>query len=529
MALRSLIAHCHTLSLGLMAACLPLSAAQTPTFAPLTADYVAEGAGASHTVGYFFLDIDTNGDGIPDFAQTKDSDDLDGDGIVNQLDDDDDGDGIPDIDDRAGYFQADGPAAGEAPTAMPARLFAHGETAAAAGLHVDDYWQFVPNHFYEQTGAPYRDGNGRSFSGVFQHPGAYLYVDRNRNTVPDALETDAEANTKMPPLTVDRHFLGGDGLTGAEAPGLLGLWQGQLTGETLFYQCDDDGGTGHTGAFTAYNPYVQSGLMPEILDADGRTDSIPDYPLYFTTNPVSPAIPNSLKEKDARGVDRWRYRRLGATISSAREIVLFAAVFYPATGHQVNVYYSKTDFNQNTRRMAYGTIPSTSGHNYGGGNCDRTNWFPEFRNLNDHNYLAECYFGDGTRWHDIADFPDDPNRLPQAHNPANQAWVDQWANLSYQNQVVNYISTAKWFNWTSVDARPVIAARYGYDLAENDRSFAIRYHNNRAPQMVTHAFSIVGDAGVTRGLIVGIEDLPVRSDNDFEDVVLVLNRPLAAH
>ncbi len=529
MALRSFISHCQALSLGLVAACLPLSAAETPTFKPLTADYVGEGAGASHTVGYFFLDIDSNGDGIPNFAQVKDSDDLDGDGIINQLDDDDDGDGILDVNDRAGYFQADGTAAGEAPPAMPARFFAHGEAAAAAGLHANDYWQFVPNHFYEQKGAAYSDDSGRSFSNLFQHPGAYLYVDRNRNAVPDALETALSGNDQMPPLTVDRHFLAGDAVAGADAPGLLGLWQGRLTGETLFYQCDDDGDSSHTGAFFSYNPYFQSGRMPGIRDSANSSDSNPDYPLYFTTDPVSPAIPNVLKEKDARGVDKWRYRRLGATISSAREIVLFAAVFYPYQGSQVNVHYSKAAFNRYSQGQNQVSPRDITGRHYGGGNCDRVNWIPAFRNLTDHNYLAECYFGSGTNWRDIADFPEDPNRMPQAHNPANQAWVDQWANLSLQNQLVNYISLAKWFDETSINARSVIAERYGYDVGDLDRAIAIRYQNFRAPQMVTHSFSVVGEAGLTSGVIVGIEDLPVPSDNDFEDVILVLSRPLGAH
>lgn len=528
MAFRSLISHYQALSLGLAAACLPLNAAETPTFAPITADYVGESAGASHTVGYFFLDIDSNGDGIPNFAQVKDSDDLDGDGIINQLDDDDDGDGILDVDDRAGYFQATGAAAGEAPQAMPARFFAHGESAAAAGLHANDYWQFVPNHFFEQQGAPYSDDSGRSFTGVFQHPGAYLYVDRNRNAIPDALEIAASDNRLMPPLTVDRHFLSGDAVAGTDAPGLLGLWQGRLTGETLFYQCDDDGDSYHHSSYLSYNPYVNSGRMPDIRDTLNSTDSNPDYPLYFTTDPVSPAIPNVLKEKDARGVDKWRYRRLGATISSAREIVLFAAVFYPSQGNQVNVHYSKTTFNKYSQGQAHGGLRNTTGSNYGGGDCTRANWFPTFRSLTDHNDLAECYFGDGTSWHDIADFPDDPNHLPQAHNPANQAWVDQWANLSFQNQLVNYISSAKWFNASIVDARSVIAARYGYDVAEIDRNIAIRYQNFRAPQMVTQAFSVLTETGITSGVIVGIEDLPVRSDNDFDDVILVLNRPLTA-
>ena len=45
-------------------------------------DYLSEGAGANHTFGYFFLDIDTDKDGLPDFFETGPADDLDGDGLA---------------------------------------------------------------------------------------------------------------------------------------------------------------------------------------------------------------------------------------------------------------------------------------------------------------------------------------------------------------------------------------------------------------------------------------------------------------
>ena len=61
---------------------------------PFLVDYLSEGAGASHLFGFFFLDMDINKNGLPDFFETGPTDDLDGDGLANEDDDDDDNDGI---------------------------------------------------------------------------------------------------------------------------------------------------------------------------------------------------------------------------------------------------------------------------------------------------------------------------------------------------------------------------------------------------------------------------------------------------
>ena len=153
---------------------------------PFFVDYLSEGAGASHLFGFFFFDIDTDKDGIPDFFETGDLDDLDGDGLVNQDDMDDDNDGIADTSDNRppGVVNS-----------MPPEHFRMGVEAAAAGSHANDYWQFVPNSII----------SGGAYSGYFEHPGAYLYVDDNANEVPDVLEYSVGAN-KIPPLAVDRDF-----------------------------------------------------------------------------------------------------------------------------------------------------------------------------------------------------------------------------------------------------------------------------------------------------------------------------------
>ncbi|CAM2009928.1 hypothetical protein [Acanthopleuribacter pedis] len=521
----SLIAHCRALSWGLLAACLPLSAADQPTFAPITADYIGEGAGASHTFGYFFLDIDSNNDGIPNFAQVKAGDDLDGDGIVNGLDEDDDNDGIPDVDDRGGYFASQGPSAGEAPQAMPAHFFAHGEAAAAAGHHPGDYWQFVPNGFFEQEGAAYQDRNGTSFDQVFKHPGAYLYIDRNGNQVPDILEFASSGNTEHPGFVLDRHFVAKDALNGQDVPGLLGTWSGNLTGETLFYQCDDDLGQHHAGLFMRYSPYA-GGAVGNIIDQFSDTDSNPDYLLYGTDNGLSPAIPAALKEVDARGVEKWRYRRQGATISSAREIVLFTTVYWQlnaATG-PVWVVYSKPEFNARFSGAAFGPRAGTTGQNYG--DCGFNNWFPAYRNQGNHDQLAACRFGAGTRWTDIATYPSNPDERPKAHDPANQLWVDTWANLSSDRVITNYISVANWFDGTQVDASTVVAQRYGVEVRAMSQNQLLRYVDGRATQMMVQPVSAQNADGAFEGTLIGIEDIPVPSDNDYDDIVIMLNRPL---
>ncbi len=248
---------------------------------PFYVDYLSEGAGASHLFGFFFFDIDTDKDGVPDFYETGDNDDLDGDGIINRDDDDDDNDGILDADDT----QPTGV------TSMPASHFRLGTTAAANGLTGDDYWQFVPNSLIE----------GGDFDGYFEHPGAYLYVDNNANEIPDVLEFNTGVN-EVPPYVVDKGHTTTD-VNGNSFQGLLGTFEYQGTtgdtvddkyhwlGSTIFYIGDDDGGSDQTWQYLTYSPYGST-----YSDVSSTTQGHPDYDLYGTTDIEDARIPDILKD-----------------------------------------------------------------------------------------------------------------------------------------------------------------------------------------------------------------------------------------
>lgn len=515
------------LALGLAAACLPSQAGPTASFSPITADFVAENSAASHTLGYFYLDVDSNGDGIPNFAQVGPEDDLDGDGIPNQEDEDDDNDGIFDIFDHGGYYQPDGPHAGEAPPAMPASFFNHGAAAADAGYHPGDYWQFVPNGFVEQNGAPYQDNAGNSYPGVFQHAGANLYVDRNDNQIPDLMESAGRGNVQVPAFALDKGF-GTVDAAGQSVPGLLGSWQDAVVGETLFYLTDDDTGTTPSTYFNAYRPYQEDAILGAINDQGTTPDGNLDYLIYGTEEPSSPAIPTALKTQDDNGVRRFRYRRIGAPASNLREIVLFASVYHPSFGNVVNTYYSKTALNPELRNLSSRPIGSTHGDNYGNGAGCFQNWFPAFGNLGDHDRMAACHFGPGVTWHDIADFNGDGTQMT-AHDPAHQDWVDQWQNFIQENRVFNYLNVTNWTENTILDAAGLLAGRYGIDVTAVDQSQVVRVEAGRAPQFV--GFPIQGriHGRIIQGTLIGLEDLNAHStDRDFDDLIIMLNRPLAA-
>ena len=86
-----------------------ISSIKVPQTQALVVDYMGEDAGASILVGFFYLDIDTDKDGITDFFETAPGDDLDGDGLINSLDPDDDNDGIldaADVEPGWSYFNA---------------------------------------------------------------------------------------------------------------------------------------------------------------------------------------------------------------------------------------------------------------------------------------------------------------------------------------------------------------------------------------------------------------------------------------
>lgn len=519
--------NAFALAFGLAAACLPLSAQTCPTFEPIRAEFISETAGASHMLGYFFLDIDTNGDGIPNFAQCGPDDDLDGDGIANQYDDDDDNDGILDVDDHTGYYQASGAAAGEAPNPMPASVFAYGELAAQSGHHPNDYWQFVPNGFTEQKGYPYQDNQGNSYPGIFRHAGAYLYVDRNANAVPDFMEVRHPSNTAVPAFALDRGFTTEDIVSQTTVPGVLGAWDGQVVGETLFYLMDDDGGTTSHSSYSDFNPYRGDTSLGTISDFVSNTDGNLDYPIYTTMDANSPAVPTALKEADPRGVPRFWYSRIGAPAANTREVVMFLTVFYPSFGNTVNTYYSKTAFNEALRYPNQSTNNATTGDAFGGGSCNRLNWFPAYRNTSDHNRVAACAFGNNATWSDIATIPA-PYERPLAHDPVNQDWVDQWQNWHQATRVYNYFNLGDWLRNTNVDAAQLVFERYGVDLAADAWSQVVRAVDDRAPHFVTWDVEGLRDNQIFRGTLIGIEDLNGNStDRDLEDVVFMLNRPLA--
>lgn len=494
----------------------------------LFVDFLGETAGANHSLGFIYLDIDTSGNGIPDFQLTGPTDDLDGDGITNDVDIDDDGDGIPDIDDKAGYDVSSGSSAGWAPSmgSTPAALFAHGTQAASAGLHPNDYWQFVPNGIYEQTGAPYTDGHGTSWPGIFLQAGAYLYVDRydrvgnaSSDGVPDALQSRYQSNT-LPPYILEQDHESVS-LLNQPTPGLLGSWSGGVSGAGLFRLCDDDSGTAVSTHFANHFPY-RSGATLEQTDIYEGPDGQPDYDIYGTSDESSADIPASLKTDDAMGVRLWRYRSLAGPVADAREITYFLTVYWHSGGQQVNTWYSRAAFNESGgyfQRNRH-TLGDAFGLDQGDvpvGFVTPDNWFPRFQNIWDHNMVAHAKFG--LDWTDIADTPLNGD-TPTAHDPANQDWVDRYQNYAYGSRIINYLDMNSQLSATPLDTAALIWSRYGIELTLENNTLMPRAEANRNAHFITWP---VG--GATGGYLMSWEDLYFGGDRSYCDTVFFTNRP----
>lgn len=487
---------------------------------PFYVDYLSEGAGASHLFGFFFYDIDTNKNGVPDFFETGPTDDLDGDGLVNEDDLDDDNDGIPDALDRepAGI------------NSMPASHFRLGATAAAAGMHPGDYWQFVPNSTISFTKAD------NSTVDIFEMPGAHLYVDNDGNEIPDILQYRQGTN-RIPPYATDAGTRATHVQHG-EYPGLLGsfLYPGtpgdttddryHWTGSTIFYIADDDGGSTQTNLYNNHSPYGTGTYR----DYYGSTNGQPDYDIYGTTDINSSLIPETLKNNDgtalldARNEEMWRYRWYRSNVSGVREMVFFLTVFWGSGGSNVNTYYSKTGYNldtppNNNRNGA------TTGDNYGGW-TGRQNWFPEFRNRSEHDELVDNVFGSGNgtlEWEDVATWPADqtvgPTIKASAPAGATQEWVDQWENLTSTRRVIQYRALSDWFNGTAVDANDLINGRYDINMSLEGDSSVIRAVNGNMSHLMVGA-----PTDQKTAWLVGWEDLFRGGDKDYEDVVFYVKR-----
>ena len=485
---------------------------------PFYIDYLAEGAGASHLFGFFFLDIDTDRDGLPDFYETGAKDDLDGDGLINEDDDDDDADGILDTDET-------GPSG---VTAMPASYFRLGQTAVDNSIN-GSYWQFVPNSVIDDTSSTY--------DGYYEHPGTYLYIDNDGNEVPDVLEYNVGVN-KIPPYVVDRGFATEHAthtsFFNTPEYGLLGNWTYEGTpgnsvddkyhwvGSTVFYIADDDGGTGQTGDYLTYSPYGNL-----YSDTTSSTNAWPDYNIYGTTDITSDAIPDALKNADGtaktddRGEELWRYRWYESNISGAREMVFYLVVFWGSGGSRVNTYYSKSDFNQDAAPSTPAPNGATTGDAYGGWTSD--NWFPTYRNSGDHDRLAAGVWDLTLLWTQIATAPLDgtsPLRLALPTDPdVTQEWIDEWENWDDERRIIQYRALSDWFSESGVDEEAVINERYGIDMSAEDDSSLIRATNGNMVHLMIGAPSDTKDAW-----LLGWEDLYGGGDRDYEDVVFYVKR-----
>ncbi len=452
----------------------------------LVVDYLAEGAGASTTLGFFFLDIDTDQDGLPDFYETGAGDDLDGDGLNNASDPDDDGDGIPDASDRAPVGV----------TSMPAYYFKNGTVAESNGSSSSDYWQYVPNDKYT-TG---------TYSGYYKHPGAYLYIDNNSNNIPDVLEYTTGSN-QMPPYVLDKGYTSSH-ITLGSFQGLLGNWEEEVglanyvTGKTIFYINDDDSGTSATGDFSTYSVYGYR-------DSKSSTDGNVDYDIYGTTDAQSTSIPQSILGTDLVGESYYKYRWFDdIVVSPEREVVFFTNVYWGSGGSRANTYYSKVTFNPDTPYTNLTNNGSTSGDNYG--SSGKNNWFPRLQNTSDHDDLAAGKFGAGTTWAAIATAPTDGSS-PVAHSSVNQDWVDTYGNWQESRQVVQYINVSEWLD-VAGNAETTINNRYGYDISTDTGDIIIRADNGKMAHLM-----VVSPDGDPNSYVIGIEDLFRGTDRDYDD------------
>lgn len=488
---------------------------------PFIIDYIEEGAGASHLFGFFFWDIDTDKDGLPDFYETGPNDDLDGDTLLNKDDDDDDNDGILDAADK----QPPGI------NSMPPGFYKLGLTAAANGLHPDDYWQFVPNNLINISGDPYQ--------GYFEMPGAYIYVDNDNNQVPDALEYRRGAN-KVPHYVVDKNFTGTH-ITYGDRLGMLGVFpysgtpgnsiddKYHWTGSTVFYIADDDGGSGQTSHYTNFSPYGNL-----YRDVSGFADGNPDYLLYGTTDPRDPRIPDIIKNTngtpedlnddthklDPRGQEFYKYRWYRSNISGAREIVFFLVVFHGSGGSNVNTYYSKSAFNPDTPRSAPYRNGNTSGDRFGGWNS-RYNWFPRYNNIYEHNSMTQSLYG--RDWHEVVESNPTTGELVPTSLGATlgvtREWIDKWENVTFSRRIIQYRALRDWFSGSPIAADEIINGRYGIDMSVEGDSSVIRAINGRYAHLMVGAPARTKDAW-----LLGWEDLFQGGDKDYEDVAFYVKR-----
>jgi hypothetical protein len=503
-----------------------------PTDQPFFIDYIGEGAGASHLFGFFFLDIDTNKNGIPDFFETGKNDDLDGDGIPNYLDDDDDGDGIDDDKDNlAGQDSA------LVEFCMPGSFFRNGEEAEAAGDTAGDYWQFVPSHTISYT-SPLTGDTEK----IFAHPGAFLFVDNNKNQVPDILENPDDIYSSPSYVVNKTHDKNGSNVHyGAKQfPALLGTWDVKIggigtnhywLGSTVFKLADDDGDTGTSGDYK-YSPY-------NIKDKYSNTNAEPDYDIYGTTDPASPLIPDLVKIKDPRGVDYWKYRWYQSNISGGREICFYLTVFYNSGSRRVNTYYSKSGFNPDPGSSYYPTPDSSkpSGDKYGetdspAGSQTANNWFPKndgklggsgtrrTNTLKELNKVSQYAWK--LNWQTIANTPLVDNKgaasTPKPGHEDKADWISKWDNWDESRMVINYIALRNWLD-SAGNNEDIVQERYDIDLeAEEDVSLVRKINGNMAHLLVGAPESD------DEAWLLGWEDLYNGGDVDYEDVVFYVMR-----
>ncbi len=455
-------------------------------------DYISEGAGASHTLGFFFFDIDTDKDGTPDFLEIASADDLDGDGLSNGVDPDDDNDGIPDgADTQPGGINS-----------MPGSYFRNGTNAEASGATPGDYWQYVPNSLIT-TG---------KYAGYFEHPGAYLYVDNDMDSIPDVLEY---STNDFPPFALDTgHFVNhvllgpfptllGDWLYSG-SPGSVDKIKYHTLGKTIFYLCDDDGGSSPSSSYSSNSPY-----FPEINDISGARNNQVDYNIYGTSDPNSPKIPTEVFGTDMEGLDYFRYRWFENQINEKREIVFFVTTYWNSGGSATNTFYSIPELNQMGPPFSTNRNGATTGDEFGGW-VGQNDWYPHFQNTSDHDALAAGVFGAGTTWAMIASAPTN-GTSPVAINPANQPWVDLYENWREDRQIIQYSAVSDILNNAPTGTTARFLARYGYDITTDNQNIIIRAGNGKNP-----AFLISEMEGDTNSYFIGVEDIV--GDRDYDDV-----------
>ena len=497
-----------------------------PSDQPFFVDYIGEGAGASHTFGFFFLDIDTNRNGIPNFFETNPTDDMDGDGIRNSEDTDDDGDGIPDDMDNmahAGYEVSATGSLGSRRIVVSGTIdpgfYRNGAEAAAAGEHANDFWQWIPS-------------NAVSYGGkwIFAHPGAFLYVDNDMDQTPDILEPPGDT-TGMPCYAVDKdHDRNADRVRyGADKfPALLGNWSVAVgsenlvywLGSTIFKLCDDGVNGGVHTYYQNYSPYSP-------IYTGSNNNAQPDYLIYDTADVNSPLIPDEVKGLDPEGVPYWKYRWYESDISGGRELCFFLTVFYGSGGRSVNTYFSKTAWNPDpgatnkptSKGVKYG-LPDPALYGAPMGVQTPDNWYPTYRSEADHNRVAQYAWG--LNWGDIATMPTDGSSpIAIAGHGDKQAWIDMWQNYAPANWVINYIGLGRWLDSTGGAnlAEGKILSRYGIDISLETDNSIIRKSNGNMNHMMVGAPEAETDAW-----LLGWEDLFSGGDRDYEDVVFYVKR-----